>query len=228
VNTQSQKLKTSNSLLLNFPAEIIDLLQPTSEQYRSNDRLSDENENPALVFFPDLGTVISMTRTSSSGVTVEVGIVGFEGFASVQAVLSNSTDGTNAVVQVAGSASRVKMEALQTALSENARVRKAVLGFAGHFMGQIAQHAVCNRVHSIEQRLGKWLLGVRDRTESDELGLTHEFLSHMLGVRRAGVTVAVGDLVRDSLITNRRSMIVIRDREGLERRACECYIKMHP
>lgn len=86
----------------------------------------------------------------------------------------------------------------------------------------MTQNAVCNRVHQIEQRLAKWLLAVRDRAGSDELPLTHEFLAHMLGIHRPGVSIAVRALELDALITHERNLITIRDVEGLLARACEC------
>jgi CRP-like cAMP-binding protein len=94
---------------------------------------------------------------------------------------------------------------------------------AGVFLSQVSQHVLYNRLHSIEQRLAKWLLGVRDRIDTDEVDLTHDFLSHMLGIRRPGVTEAIGILAADGVIAHSRSSIVIIGRDGLEARACECY-----
>ena len=166
---------------------------------------------------------MSLTRTTEEGTTVEVGIVGWEGVAAVQSLLLPQPTGCEAVVQISGGISRVGFDAIRGAMAESAAVRDLVLTFAGAFMAQVSQHATCNRVHTIEQRLAKWLLAVRDRTGTDELELTHDFLSHMLGVRRAGATIAAGALALDGLIQQNRGSVRIMDREGLKARACECY-----
>jgi CRP-like cAMP-binding protein len=141
----------------------------------------------------------------------------------MHAFLSPDTIGADAVIQITGSISRVPLRQVRELLNGETAVRELLLTYAGAFLTQVSQHAVCNRLHSIEERLAKWLLGVRDRIDSDEVGLTHDFLSHMLGIRRSGVTVAIGALVLDGLVQQSRSSVTIIDRDGLEGRACECY-----
>src|SRR5207253_11228883 len=104
---------------------------------------------------------------------------------------------------------------------------EAVLTFTTAFLNQVTQNLVCNRLHEIEHRLAKWLLLCRDRARRDELSLTHEFLSHMLGVHRPGVSIAVAALASDGLIAQGRNRITIRSVEGLEERSCECYGPLH-
>ena len=212
-----------NSLLEAFPSPVRQRLKPIHEDHRSHEVLLDFDEKAEWAWFPDPGTVVSQTRTTQRGATVEVGIVGSEGVVSVQTLLSPNAIGSNAVVQIAGATSRVKLKDLRTALNENDVVRDVLLAATGSFLTQVSQHVLCNRIHTIEQRLAKWLLGVRDRIDSNEIDLTHDFLSHMLGIRRSGVTVAVGALALDGLITHERKSVTITDREGLEERACECY-----
>src|SRR5688500_12831149 len=108
-------------------------------------------------------------------------------------------------------------------MHDNAEARSLIFAASGACLPPVSRRSLCTRLHTIEQRLAKWLLGVRDRIDTDEIGLTHDFLSHMLGIRRSGVTVAIGALALDGLIRYSRSSITITDREGLEGRSCECY-----
>jgi CRP-like cAMP-binding protein len=198
-------------------------LEITEKRHDSYDVVGEADELPRFAYFPHLGTVVSLTRTTEAGGTVEVGIVGWEGVSAAQALLWPRAMGSDAVVQVPGTMSRVPFATLRAAMNESEPVRELLLNFAGGFLSQVSQHATCNRMHSIEQRLAKWLLTVRDRTATDELELTHEFLSHMLGTRRAGATVAVGALALDGLVDHGRGRLRILDRDGLEERTCECY-----
>jgi CRP-like cAMP-binding protein len=212
-----------NAMLGAFPAKVRQKLEIIDEQHKSDKVLIEADEVPEWLFFPHRGTVVSLTRSSETGATVEVGIVGWEGVATVHALLSPKASGANAVVQIAGPASRVRLRQIRELLDRDSAVRECLHLFAGAFLTQVSQHALCNRLHSIEERLAKWLLGVSDRIDSAEIGLTHDFLSHMIGIRRSGVTVAVGALALDGLIRHSRNSITITDREGLEDRTCECY-----
>jgi CRP-like cAMP-binding protein len=212
-----------NSLLDRFPEDVRRRLDAGVEHYRSHEVLYEGDQLPEWAHFPHFGMMVSLTRATEDGTTVEVGIIGWEGLTAVQTLLLPRPAGTTAVIQIAGDASRVSLKTLRTVMNENAAVRELLLAFAGSFMAQISQHATCNRVHTIEQRLAKWLLSARDRIDTDEMELTHDFLSHMLGTRRAGATVAAGALALDGLIEQHRGGVRITDREGLEARACECY-----
>jgi CRP-like cAMP-binding protein len=212
-----------NGLLNAFSVEVRERLDPVEEDHKSHEVLVEADHPPEWLYFPHRGTVVSLTRSTETGTTVEVGIVGFEGVVSVHALLAPGSIGADAVVQIAGSASRVKLEKVRAVLNDDAAAREVLHACSGAFLTQVSQHALCNRLHSIEQRLAKWLLGVHDRIDTDEIGLTHDFLSHMIGIRRSGVTVAVGALALDGLVTHSRASVTIVDREGLESRACECY-----
>lgn len=211
-----------NALLDSFPAAIQHRLNITTRHHKGHDVLIKADKATELVYFPHRGAVISMTRSGDSGATVEVGIVGSEGMANVQSLLTPGPSGSDAVVQIAGDISQARLADVRTLLSDTV-VRDLLLASVGSFLAQVSQHVVCNRLHSIEQRLAKWLLGVRDRIDTDQIDLTHDFLSRMLGARRAGVTVAVGALALDGIVIHERSSITIADRESLEDRACECY-----
>lgn len=181
------------------------------------------------VYFPDT-CVASMVRRMDDGSGIEVGIIGCEGVSGVSIVLGATSMPTQCLIQVPGAARRMPAAALHAALkrasmktSDGRSLTSVLLLFAQALFEQVAQSAACNRLHSLEQRCARWLLMTHDRTAGDELALTQEFLSYMLGVRRAGVTEAAGSLQRSGLINYRHGRIRIRDREGLEAVACECY-----
>jgi CRP-like cAMP-binding protein len=211
------------SLLDALPSATRQRLNLVEEPMISHDVVIEADDDPKWAYFPHHGTVISMTRTVEAGATVEVGIVGCEGLVGIQSVLTLAPMGSDGVVQIPGSASRADIRALRAVFDEDAVLRDLMMRSSVEFLHQVSQHVVCNRLHSVEQRLAKWLLGVHDRISSDFVALTHDFLAHMLGIRRPGVTVAVGALEMDGLIRHRRNQITIRDRAGLEARTCECY-----
>jgi CRP-like cAMP-binding protein len=222
-----QQAVPQNSLLESFPPDVRSGLSVDDRPLKSHDVLIKADEQSRWVYFPHRGTVVSLTRTVESGATVEVGIIGSEGVVGIQNLISKRPAGSDAIVQVAGSGSRVPFAQIRGLLDENANIRDLLLTAAMSFLSQVSQHAVCNRLHTVEQRLAKWLLGVQDRIDSDYVELTHDFLSHMLGIRRAAVTVAIGALTLDGTIAHRRNRITVLDREGLENSSCECYRAMH-
>lgn len=212
-----------NALFDSIPEEARKRLGVTTSSHTSGEVLFREDEVPTWAHFPHRGCLVSLVRTTAEGTTVEVGVIGWEGFTTVQSLLLPRPGDAEAMIQISGALSRVPLDALRREMNEDAALRDLLLRYAGAFFGQVSQHATCNRVHSIEQRLAKWLLSCRDRTDRDTMDLTHEFLAHMLGTRRAGATVAIGALAADGLIEQGRGTITLRDREGLEERACECY-----
>ena len=196
---------------------------------RSGDVLYEPHAPLEHLYFPD-SCVASMVRRMNDGSGVEVGTIGFEGIVGISAVLGARTMPTQCIIQIAGSAWRVATHALlaavrrPTMLATDGRSFSTLLHlYSQAFFEQVAQSAACNRMHSLEQRCARWLLMTHDRAIGDELALTQEFLSYMLGVRRAGVTEAAGSLQRSGLINYRHGRIRIRDRSGLEASACECY-----
>lgn len=181
------------------------------------------------LYFPET-CVASMVRRMENGSGVEVGIVGIDGVTGISAVLGATTMPTQCLIQIPGKARRISTEALMSAIKRpslktaDGRPMLALLHlYSQALFEQVAQSAACNRLHSLEQRCARWLLMTHDRTPGDELALTQEFLSYMLGVRRAGVTEAAGSLQRSGLINYRHGRIRVRDRVGLEAVSCECY-----
>jgi CRP-like cAMP-binding protein len=185
------------------------------------------------VYFPQTA-VFSMVREMTDGSGIEVGTIGREGVVGASVVSGATSMSTRCIVQIAGRAWRITAPALRAAGARslvdgaNTADGSAILGdllqrYAQALFEQVSQTAACNRLHALEQRCARWLLMTHDRVDGDELTLTQEFLSYMLGVRRAGVTEACGTLQRSGLIRYRHGHITIVDRAGLEAATCECY-----
>jgi CRP-like cAMP-binding protein len=173
------------------------------------------------VYFPHRST-ISIVAVMQDGGEAEAGVVGGEGMCGVPVVLGTDTVPLQAMVQIPDSATRIRADVLKTEAGRG-ELHQLILRYAQAFFVQTALTAACNRLHKLDGRLARWLLMCQDRMMSAELELTHEFMSTMLGVRRAGVTEALGVLQRARLIETRRGRIVILDRAGLEQATCECY-----
>jgi len=182
-----------------------------------------EAEAPiAEVYFP-LSGVISLVITLRRGETVEIATVGNEGMVGTPVALGAGKSPMRAVCQVAGQALRMRAESFQHSLSEHREFAEVVRSHTHGLLNQIAQTTACNHVHTVQQRLCRWLLMTHDRVGADEFHLTQEFLAQMLGVRRPSVTVAAGVLQKAGLVRYQRGRIRIVDRAGLEARSCECY-----
>jgi CRP-like cAMP-binding protein len=177
------------------------------------------------VIFPEKGW-FSMLITLRDGGAGEVGLVGREGMIGLPILLGDDRSHPECLVQCAGTAISLGVEAFREELDRSPALRARVNHWAMAYINQLAQTAVCNNRHHVEQRLARWLLMGHDRAEGDSFPMTHEFLSRMLGVRRAGVTVAAGALQRAGFIRYERGWIEIVDRAGLSDAACECYNDM--
>jgi CRP-like cAMP-binding protein len=168
----------------------------------------------------------SILTVLGSGKIVEVGLTGAEGFVGLPLVAGLKSSANRVIVQVAGSAFRISARNMVATLADCPALRKS-LGQFGQDVGvQSAQIAACNRLHNANQRLARWLLMSQDRLGGNLVRLTQEFLAHMLGMRRASVTVALGFLQRARLITYVRGAVMIEDRPGLEAATCECYVSI--
>jgi len=174
------------------------------------------------VYFIEQG-VASVLTNLTNGSVIEVGMIGREGMVGVPVLLGDETSVQRVIVQVPGTALRMKAARCKTAFDESAAVRRVLLRFTAAILNMSAQSAACNRAHSMKQRCARWLLMSSDRIQSDVVPMTHEFLSSMLGVRRTGVTAIAGELQRSGLIRYRRGQVTIVDHGGLEATACECY-----
>jgi hypothetical protein len=174
------------------------------------------------VYFPH-DVVISLSTIDAGGGSVEVGSVGCEGLAGLPVFLGTDRSTGRLVAQIGGEADRMEAAALQHEAARLPELRRLLLLYTQAFLTQVGQSTACNRLHSAERRLARWLLICRDRLGRDDLPITHETIAHMLGVRRATVTEAAGNLQQHGMIRYRRGVVTILRRERLETAACECY-----
>lgn len=179
------------------------------------------------VYFPTTA-IVSLLYVMENGASAEIAVIGNDGIVGVPLFMGGNTTLSRAVVQSAGDAYRAPaalfMDEFNRAGGRRAgTLQNLLLRYTQALITQMAQTAVCNRHHSVDQQLCRWLLLSRDRLSTNELVMTQELIANMLGVRREGVTEAAGKLQRDGLIEYRRGHITILDRSGLEARACECY-----
>lgn len=186
------------------------------------------DEIPEFIYFPHRNAVVSIIRSTADGFGVEAGVVGSEGLFSLQSAITRpAPTGSVALVQNEGQFTRTGAVALRALFGTEATFRGRVLAYTSLFLEQLTQNLLCNRLHPIEQRLAKWLLIIRDRISSDELHLTQEFLAHMLGIHRPGVSIAMTTLELDGVVLHARNRITVRDLAGLRDRSCECYGVVH-
>jgi CRP-like cAMP-binding protein len=174
------------------------------------------------VFFPTT-SIISLLYTMENGVSAEMGLTGNDGVVGIALFMGGGTMPNRAVVQSAGGALRMKAKVLQDEFALGGNFQQLLLRYTQALITQISQTAVCNRLHSVEQQLCRWLLLSHDRLKTDELVMTQELIADMLGVRREGVTVAAGRLQDAGAISYVRGHIQILDRQKLEAKVCECY-----
>lgn len=174
------------------------------------------------VYFPT-SAIISLLYIMENGATAEIGVAGYEGVIGIALFMGGETMPNRAVVQSAGSALRMKKKALQAEFVRGGMFQTSLLRYTQALMTQISQTAVCNRLHTVEQQLCRWLLLSHDRLRTDKLVMTHDLIANMLGVRREGITVAAQKLQELGLISYVRGTITLLDRQGLETEVCECY-----
>jgi CRP-like cAMP-binding protein len=185
-------------------------------------RLSEPNEPIEYVYFLDSG-LISTDALTAKGESVEVGVIGREGFAGLPALLDQPQMSHSVLMQGVGEGFRIRSSILREQFVKGGALQRMVHCFAYLQLVQVTQSVLCNRMHEVDARLARWLLTSADRMESDSLNLTQEFLAQMLGVQRSTVTVAAGELQRAGLIGYSRGKIHILDRVRLAVTACECY-----
>lgn len=174
------------------------------------------------VYFP-IDCLISLLTAVDKRRTLEVGMVGNEGMAGMPFILGMGISGVRALVQGGGDALRMDAGDFRIEFDRNPPLQQALYRYTYALMAQISQTAACNRFHETEARLARWLLMTRDRVGSDEFPLTHEFLAHMLGLRREGITEAASSLKRRKVIDYSRGKIQILDTKGLKASSCSCY-----
>ena len=191
-------------------------------EMRSHDLLNEMGEPIEYCYFMNSG-MTSILTIMGDGKGVEVGLTGKEGFIGLPLVVGLKTSATRAIVQITGSAFRLSAARALQALNKCPQLSRKLNRYSQELGMQATQVAACNRLHDVEERLARWLLMSQDRVGGEIVPLTQEFLSHMLGTRRASVTVAAGILQKAGLIKYARGSVTIVNRERLEDAACECY-----
>lgn len=213
-----------NSLLAALPRKAYLRLLPglASVELAFGDVLYDAGDPIRDVYFPGQ-SLVSLLTVVEGHLALEVGMVGREGMVGIPLALGVDVSPVRALVQGGGPALKMNAARFRAELKANPPLRRELHRYVHAMMAQISQTAGCNRFHVVEARLARWLLMTRDRVRSGKFRMTHEFLSHMLGVRRAGVSEAASALQRRKLIEYRRGKIRILDDRGLEAACCSCY-----
>ncbi len=215
---------SQNRLLAALPAEERGRLIPHLELVPMplGDVLYESGNELRHVYFPTTA-IVSLLYVMLDGASAEIAVVGNEGIIGVALFMGGETMPNRAVVQSAGQAYRLKGQLLKHEFNRSGELQHLLLRYTQALLTQMAQTAVCNRHHSLDQQLCRWLLLSLDRLPSNELVMTQELIANMLGVRREGVTEAAGNLQMAGLIRYHRGRITVLDRAGLEARTCECY-----
>lgn len=174
------------------------------------------------VYFPTSG-LLSLMVSAENGEAIEAAVYGAEAIASLPVFLGAKVSAHQVEVRIPGAALRMKTEDFKRFCGKSPKLRAAVCQYANAVIGQLAQTAFCNRFHSVEERMSRWLLTAQDRTHSDHLPVTREILATMVGARRPRVSTVLARLNKAELVRARRGVITIADRQGLVKKSCECY-----
>lgn len=214
----------TNRLLAALPSQEYQRLRPHLEEFTLSfgKILYEPGQVIRHVYFPNNG-VVSLLSVVEKRSTLEVGLVGKEGMVGIQVFLGATTSFNRALVQGTGTAMRMKAEALRKQVKQGGSLPDLLLRHTHSLLSQISQSAACNRFHTVDARLARWLMMTHDRLDSDKFRLTQKFISDMLGVRREGVTTAARALQQRNLIRYVRGSITIIDLPGLAAASCECY-----
>ena len=214
-----------NHLLAALPAEVFDRLLPDLKPVTMplGKVIYESGAELEHVYFPVPSCIVSMLYVMADGASAEIAVVGDEGMVGIALFMGGGTTPSRALVQSAGQAFQLKGNALKKEFERHSELQHLLLRYTQALITQMSQTAVCNRHHSVDQQLCRWLLLSLDRLSTNELTMTQELIANMLGVRREGVTEAAGKLQALGLIYYSRGRITVLDRPGLEARVCECY-----
>src|SRR5262249_6700015 len=213
-----------NRLLLALPSRNLKQLLPDLEhiQCQREQVLMEADRSLDHVYFPDSG-VVSVLAVYADGSAIEMATIGREGCTGVQASFGVKISSVRLFVQIPGSAARMSRRAFARAMDSMPAFRSLMYAYVQAFLDQVLVSGACNGAHSLKQRLARWLLGMRDRSDDDALPVSQNLLAEMLGVQRPTIINAARELERDGLIRRGRQQITICDREGLMEASCECY-----
>ncbi|MGF1493421.1 MAG: Crp/Fnr family transcriptional regulator [Microcoleaceae cyanobacterium] len=223
-NRSPDPARPLNHLLATLPEPDYLRLEPYLQEVKLTlgQILHEPGEPIRTVYFPNQ-SMISLVQIMEDGSTIEAGIVGKDGMMGHAVYLGGESSSSRAIVQIGGSAMALDAAILKAEFNQSAELRQLLLRYTQAFIAQLSQTAACNRFHPIEERLARWLLQSQDFAGSASLQLTQNFLSSMLGTRRASITVAANALQQAGLIHYNRGHIEIMNRESLESASCECY-----
>ena len=213
-----------NRPLLALPSSNLKQLLPELEQIRCQHGqvLMDADSSLDHVFFPDSG-VVSVVAVYADGSIIEMATIGREGCTGMQAFFGAKTSSIRLLVQIPGSAAKMSRAAFTRAMESMPSFRNLMSAYVHAFLEQVLVSVACNGAHSLKQRLARWLLMMRDRSDEDALPITQNLLAEMLGVQRPTITNAARELERAGLIERGRQQVTILDRKGLIEASCECY-----
>jgi CRP-like cAMP-binding protein len=213
-----------NKLLAALPDEEYKHILPYLElaTFSFGENIYEISEQPDYAYYPTT-LVVSLISIMTNGASVEIGVVGNEGVTGITLFTGGLTRPNQTIAQRAGAAIRMRASAVREEFRRGGWFQRLSLRYIHAMLTQVSQRAVCNGFHSMEQRLACWLLMAHDRLGSEKLLVTQEFVSHLLGVRREGISMTIGSFRIQGLIICQRGHITIADRAGLEMRACECY-----
>jgi CRP-like cAMP-binding protein len=213
-----------NFILLSLSQMESDTLLPKLEfvRLKLHHVLHEAGDTIRSAYFINAG-MMSVLSVQPDGKSIEVGLIGKEGFVGLPLIVGYSKSPTRVVTQADGTAYRCDGEALRQVMRQCPELEQQLHRYGQRFAMQTTQIAACNRLHEVEERLARWILMTQDRVGSDHLPLTQEFLGQMLGTRRSSVTVAAGTLQKAGLISYTRGSVAISDRKRLEEAACDCY-----
>ena len=215
--------EVENVILASLPASEFDALAPSLEHvnFATGETLFEVESAPGRVYFIESG-LLSLISTLEDGTSIEVAGLGREGLAGLVMLIGADAAIHTALAQIGGRAFGLRIVRAREAFRRLPAFHSRVLAYTRMLMAHVTQTAACNTLHTVEQRLARWLLMCRRRVDSDTIPLTQEVLSHMLGVRRSGVTVAVGVLEQAGLVKHSRGTVLVADPDGLRGVSCEC------
>ena len=215
---------TQNQLLAMLPESELSRWLPHLEpvELSLGEVLYESGSRVTHAYFPT-SAIVSLLYVLENGASAEIAVVGYEGIIGISLFMGGESTTSRAVVQSAGKGFKINARLLMLEFTRGGPVLHLLLRYTQALITQMGQTAVCNRHHSLDQQLCRWLLLSHDRLHSNDLVMTQELIANMLGVRREGVTEAAGNLQQVGLIKYQRGHITVLDRAGLERRVCECY-----
>jgi CRP-like cAMP-binding protein len=213
-----------NRLLLALPVDDLERLMPNLEHVacQREQILVDADGSLDHIYFPDSG-VISVVAVYANGDIIEMATIGREGCSGLQAVFGAKASSVRLLVQISGTAAKMPRPAFARAIKSIPSFHDVMIRYVQAFLEQVLVSGACNGAHSLKQRLARWLLMMRDRSDEDNLVITQDLLAEMLGARRPSITRAIRELERAELIEPTRRQVTILDRQGLQKASCECY-----